>query len=80
MSKIVRLTKVANNITEAIQYIKSYFPLKKNNSWSQIDVVAYENCFQNNDEAFEFLEQNFVKNTIHICQVDKNTFAYIYEI
>lgn len=80
MSKLIRLTKVANNIDEAITYVKSYFPIKKNGNWTHIEVIAYENTFENNDEAFEFLEHNFCKNTIHICRVNQNTFAYIYQI
>ena len=80
MSKFVRLTRLANNIDEVIPYIKSYFPIKTNDNWSQIEVIAYENTFDNNDDAFEFLEHNFVKNTIHVCRVNQNTFAYIYQI
>jgi hypothetical protein len=80
MSKFIRLTRLANNIDEVIQYIKSYFPIKKNGNWTQMEVIAYENTFDNNDEAFEFLEHNFSKNTIHVCQVNKNIFAYIYQI
>jgi hypothetical protein len=80
MSKLIRLTKLANNIDEAITYIKSYFPIKKNGNWSQTEVVAYENTFENNEDAFDFLEQNYTQNTINICKVNKNTFAYIYQI
>jgi hypothetical protein len=80
MSKLIRLTKVANNIDEAITYIKSYFPIKMNNNWTKTEVIAYANTFDNTEDAFDFLEENYTYNTINICRVNVNTFAYIYQI
>jgi len=80
MPKLVHLIKSANNIDEAIIYIKSYFPIRKNGTWCPTQIVVYQNTFDNTKDAFEFLEQNFINNTINICEVNKNRYAYIYQI
>lgn len=78
--KFMRMTIVANNIDEAINFLKVYIPIKKNGEWDQAEIVAYENLFDNTDDAFNFLEENYHGDTIHICSAGKNSFAYVYQI
>ena len=80
MSTFIKQTKPGNSIEEVIYFIKSYIPIKKNGNWYQAEVVAYDNIFDNSDDAFHFLEDNYNNNTIHICRITNNTFAYIYQI
>ena len=80
MSKLMKMTIKANDINEAINFLKVYFPIKKNNIWEQAEITAYVNKFNNLDDAFHFLEQNYIENTIHICGVNDDSFAYIYAI
>jgi hypothetical protein len=77
MSKQMKMTIQSNNITEAINFLKVYFPIKKNDIWEKAEIIAYENKFNNLDDAFVFLEQNSTVNTIHICSVNNDTFAYV---
>jgi hypothetical protein len=74
----MKMTIKANDITEAINFLKVYFPIKKNDIWEKADIVAYENKFNNLDDAFVFLEQNCTENTIHICSIDNDSFACMY--
>ena len=80
MSKRMKMTIKSNDITEAINFLKVYFPIKKNDIWEKADIIAYENKFNNLDDAFIFLEQNCTENTIHICSVNNDSFAYVYAI
>jgi hypothetical protein len=80
MSKKMKMTIKANDITEAINFLKIYFPIKKNDVWEQADITAYANKFNNLDDAFVFLEDNCNDNTIHICSINNGSFAYVYVI
>jgi hypothetical protein len=73
----MKMTIKSNDITEAIHFLKVYFPIKQNDIWEKADVIAYENKFNNLDDAFVFLEQNSTENTIHICSVNNDSFAYV---
>ena len=77
MSKRMKMTIQSNNITEAINFLKVYFPIKKNDIWEQAEITAYANKFNNVDDAFVFLEDNCTDNTIHICGVNDDSFAYV---
>ena len=76
----MKMTIKSNDITEAINFLKIYFPIKKNDIWQEAEIIAYANNFNNLDDAFVFLEQNYTENTIHICCVNNDSFAYIYTI
>jgi hypothetical protein len=76
----MKMTIKSNDITEAINFLTVYFPIKKNDIWEKADIIAYENKFNNLDDAFNFLEQNCTENTIHICSVNNDSFAYVYAI
>ena len=80
MSQFMKMTIVSDNIDQAINFLKLYIPIKRNNSWEQAEIVAYENIFDNTDDAFHFLEENYSDNAINICSAGNNRFAYIYKI
>jgi hypothetical protein len=80
MSKKMKMTIKANDITEAINFLRIYFPIKKNDIWEKAEITAYANKFNNLDDAFVFLEDNCTDNTIHICGVNNDSFAYVYTL